>query len=539
MALLTQRLANAFPLWTRIRKDPSSFGQRLFVPFAEIFDKLSEENILLSEYYKVYAKMMGLGSINIADLIEEDWIVKDTSDESETISEYNYPLVHGHIDGISHEVTLAQDQADFFFGVADRITHIEDKEVISWLLWDSRSPDNYGEIYYKDPQVLNVKISNSTLYKVFKKHKGFNGEHSIYIEGEGPNFRKQHEMIPVMDDRCYQTKQLYTKLTKVVAHGFDGKVEVTLMNKHSSEKINKFIAGVSKDVEGPLYLKLVQRDKDGKSINYLQMYTVHYKNGMQYRNPDTEWGVEDNIEILCEQLLLKSNGSWYNPIDFCISPVDGRLYTLDVYGYINVHDISLSEFTAPEEQQTYTTNIDLEPLLNRVRYGEEMPVWTWFRTINENILSVSIKRVSPSGDTSYLQNDGSWATSNYSFEHQPNTKNPENSWQDIKFSTLFNEIGEWNFYTTTTLRYSNKTTMTHLGVYCEYNQALTSYNSGLRFDSTKDWDSIFFDRENNICIGDNLNYYTYKLCNDKYIAILAEQKLVFREDYDTVSVAYE
>ena len=114
MAILTQRLANSFPSWSRVRSDPASFGQRLLAPFAEIFDRLSEENILLSEYYKIYAEMLGLGNINLILLDEDDWIVKDEELSKDTyINQYIYPTkVTGYENDISYIVEKASDQAD-------------------------------------------------------------------------------------------------------------------------------------------------------------------------------------------------------------------------------------------------------------------------------------------------------------------------------------------------------------------------------------------------------------------------------------------
>ena len=74
MSFYGQRLANKFPLWSKVRIDPSSLGQRIFSSFGDYFEQSTEEKVQLAELKYVLPKRLGLESIQTVVLEEENFI---------------------------------------------------------------------------------------------------------------------------------------------------------------------------------------------------------------------------------------------------------------------------------------------------------------------------------------------------------------------------------------------------------------------------------------------------------------------------------
>ena len=71
MSFSAQRIANYFPLWSKLRSDPSSFGQRVFSVFGEYFDWQYANSIKIKEDKKLTKDALGVGEL-FAILLEDD-----------------------------------------------------------------------------------------------------------------------------------------------------------------------------------------------------------------------------------------------------------------------------------------------------------------------------------------------------------------------------------------------------------------------------------------------------------------------------------
>ena len=58
-----QRLANRFPGWTKIRRDPSSMGQRLMSVFADYFEYSNSLNFRMQDDLNLLKMHMGASSL--------------------------------------------------------------------------------------------------------------------------------------------------------------------------------------------------------------------------------------------------------------------------------------------------------------------------------------------------------------------------------------------------------------------------------------------------------------------------------------------
>jgi hypothetical protein len=151
------------------------------------------------------------------------------------------------------------------------------------------------------------------------------------------------------------------------------------------------------------------------------------------------------------------------------------------------------------------------------------------------VQKVSIRRVKPDSVIEYLQDDLTWSTTASHFAGDIiKGRLPEDSWEDFRFYNTFDQVGQWDFYCDVTLLGFAAATYTSVtSVYCEKLQSIKDF----ALDHTGN--GIFFDKEDYLCVSSTNSYYRYKLNSDIYIADFENQRLIFREGYDSIEVNYE
>lgn len=525
---LTQRLANNFPFWTRLRQDPSSVGQRMLSVWANYYEQALVEDIKLLAVDDVLGQDLGQGQLFQVPLLEEDYVVFE--EQPDGSSGFVYPdVVTGDIDSSTITLVRAEFFENFFTALPNTLTEDDTHNVTSWLLWTSAAPGTPASI--EEPDHLTISVQGSTLYDLEDEIPGYHGTAYVYLEGEDLNGVEITEVIRITDDGVFKTNDIFSALTEQpVFIGFDGTLEVYLGSRLISlDRKDPYRAAVTPEREGPALYKLV----DFGGTNYLQTAQRFVVQGKSYRRPTIELALQDFEDELSWQQMLDTTETPYQPISFDISPYDGSLWVLDNAGGIHVHDIGLTQFEIPPEEATFEHYVQVIPLRHRARFGEELPMWTWFRILRAPIKKVRIRRIDPSGNTEYLNDSGLWVGSSFDFFGDNTARRPEESWTDFKFTNTFDELGQWNFYCEVELQGVTDIYISHTAVYVESNTSKKDIPGPL-----PGAEDMFFDKDGLLALTLPGSYTKYDPAPDTYFVDTDYQTLYFRRPYSNVTVTY-
>ena len=519
---ITQRLGNKFPLWTKLRSDPSSFGQRFYSTPAEEFESFRASLVKSREMLRL---------LSFCNEPEDAWAIHLDSDDEYPISHsfgkrsVTYPTVTGTLSGTDYTLVRASYSEDLFYSFPTRLS--EGAAVsVSFDVWDSSAPSTYGS--FTRPERLSVYINNSTDYKATALDAGFGGQSGVLLTGEDPNHVEIQEFVQVDDDGVYLTREILDALTDVQYDGFDGDIVISAGAPNREYVEDMFRVAVLPELEGPLRYSLYNRSGE----NYLKIWTPIYLDGSEYRRDN---GIDEaNEEIIAIQRLLDSDENPIDAVDLCVSPYDTRLYVCDSSGDIHVYDPGLSEFTPPDTEESYQTYIELIPLYNRVALNETLTVFTWFRVMRAPVGNVRISRVDPAGTTTYLQSDHSWGAASCYFANTGELTLPEDSWKDKTFTSTFDQLGQWDLYLEVNFIGMGGTTYTsHTAIVCESLIAGVSLETSISSPT-----GLFFSHTGELCVCETNSYTPITLHSDYWYADVDTQRMFLKEQYDSVEVTY-
>ena len=580
MSYYDQKFANSFPLWSKIRSDPSSYGHRFYSVFSDFMENEQSETMKTKFSLKTLTEDLDFGELYQVYLEGDDEFQFRVHRGVETVT---YPTITGQMilgvseDGeeILEDFTLSEAETleDFLYSVPQRLIKNDTIKVNAWEVWNSSDPEVYIDLLI--PERLGIFISGSTLYKkltLVEEDQPFGGFHFVMIEGFDPNHSYIRETIQIRDDGVYQTRNLFEEITKVEWDGFDGDISIQIStqirsNLHTRDirVFDPYKIGVVPDLVGPLILEAYNEeisiqedlnedgslDPDDTSIEtkfgtgdidvsfdgaFLRSISLRFLKGVTYRRPDGDTSEEIKEEVICEQALYDVDGNPYKVVDMAISPIDTRLYVLDTEGVIHVYEHGVNSFEHEEIEETSDeTYMDIVPMQSRVKLYDTTYLWTWFRVLQAPVQSVKIRRVSPSGIELWLQDDKTWGLSENSISAWGNqTSAPERTWKDKRFQTFFDETGAWNFYITVKFWLIEEEFTSRNGVYCEQATSLKDLDTGI-----KDPDGIFFNKENYLAVAKDDEYTCFKCANDLFVADLTNQTILLREEYDYIEASHE
>lgn len=514
--MITQRLANKFPRWTRLRSDPSSNGWRFLSCFDEVFQTMYHERVLISDQNNLHTSYLPKDTIWWIDLEVDDQFPVETNASGQAT--YTYPLsVIGSTDGIdSYTVAYTDTLAELLYGPATNVT-LEDTVATSDIqLWSSVTPTVFNTMAFSSQIVVEVSGSTHYYHKSSVRDRYSSDTYFVKITGTDINGIEVIEQINILDDGCYESLRMFSSVTDVEYEGFNGTVTLWLGWSGTSYKIDRFRPCVTQTVEGPMQLRV--------DAGTLQAFTVVNKIGWQYR---TGIDVPDN-----EEVLFNLNFETGSLVCFAMHPETGLLYYVIDNGstyHLYVADTYIPEWIAPVATATLDNYIVLLPLQSHVVYGATESLWTWFRQPRYDIRSVQVKRIAPDQTTEYLQANLSWGVGVYNHLGHTGTR-PEETWTDLKFNTTYNQYGTWEYVCTVTT--ASDVTVYVLGVMVA---SIAGTDLGEVLGTTT---TCWFNHDGDLYLWDTTNTRVYSLQRHTYMADTINQRIFFREDYSSVEVTY-
>jgi hypothetical protein len=518
----------------KIRIDPSSAGQRLFSCYADFFDSLQADKVMLSKMFKLFSERLSFGEVYWVNLEEVDFFKRNKWND------FTYPEIEGVLaDGSNVEVSRVEDSSQFTAGPPTRIESKGSEEIVS-VLWSSSSPNFYGNIV--NSCRLGITVTGSDHYKRRSNDRGFPGYHLIEVRGLDENNNYITESIFIRDDGSFKTKKIFKSITSIKHDGFNGSILVFAEEMFLTSLLDPFHTGVTVDKQRPLYLRGFQ---ESSGLVGIELLVRQFLNGRSYRFLNNLEAYEENDleEVLDNQIMIDESGTPYSVVDYTISPIDARIWCLSADGRIHIHDNSIVEFEIPPEKEDSTSALDLIPDVRRIAYNEDVYLYTFFRALRGPLKEYKIRRIDPDGIENYLQSDKvTWAATPHSFSgNWEQATLPEDTHDTMRFYSTIDKLGEWHFYCDATLLIrgsSGITETTRAGVLCSSNTAIRSYSTGLTNVA-----KLYFSKQNHLTVVTDLNSSTcvenyYKLYNDVYMPDVRNNRILLREPYEDIEVNY-
>lgn len=523
-AFKLQRLANQYPLWTKLRSDPSSMGQRLLAAYANYIDFAEAELLRFRDEFHVHKWHMGHAELYTFFLEGADELNFATAAGGALIPALPTSITAEHATLGTLTLVHDNDLEDLLYGAPDRVSLLDTQAIVDLEIWNSNTPEIINGFTY--PERLTISVTGSTKFnkKNATRDRLFSGFNGLILEGRDINGTPTIDNIPIRDDGVYVTRSIWSKLDEIPSiDGFNGDIVIGYKQASFPYILDPYHVGVLDDVEGALKLKL---DVAGGQT-HLVYFTDRFKLGSAYRTGIVEL---DNDELIVENQLLDSNSAAYNGVDLAISYENTKLYVIDDTGILHIYDHGWNTFLPPSLNiETRRSHIGLDALNSYVRLNAIEPMWTFHRRPTQKIERVLIRRISPSGTEEYLQGNLSWAGTAYEFLGQPGAVDAAGSWQDLKFNVEYTELGQWEFYAVT--QAEGEITTYYTGVLVDSQVAEVSIDTGITSPT-----GIFFTEGGELCIMDATNFYKFEEHRDRYFIDAERQQVVLREKYISVEV---
>lgn len=516
MSFRTQRLANRFPLWTKLRKDPSSFGSRFFDTFAEGLENNSITNKRLLEDLTLTKRNIGRSFLYEVILDTEDQIRIEGSS-------WIYPEVIGTINSVEYNISKANTITDLIMATPTRLSLVGTLTSTNRLVWDSDNPFVYFAFDY--PERLWIKINNSTHYvnKTRSKDIDYSGLSSIIIYGIDYDYHEFQEKIQIDDDGLFITNNVFREVSLIEREGFNGHIEITAGHTNQEYEVDPYRILIMDDLEGPLKYFLTSGE-----TSYLSYKTDRFKLGRQYRKPGIE--VLENTEEFVTLALEDVDGEDYTAVSLAINPYNTFLYILDDVGRIHIYDPELPVFSALAVEDTVSSYVEINAVHSYAKYLNTEYLWTRFARIRYPIVWIEIKRIDPDNIITYLQSDkNSWSSSPAQISCSITGKNKVENWKDFRFETLYNKKGLWTYVVTTK-------TNVDLTVFTTAVQCATLRASATLNTSLSGGELIYFGDDGLITVDFEEVAYQFEEHVDTYLIDERAGKIWLSDNYDDVRI---
>lgn len=516
----TQQIANKFPSYAKMRRDPSSMGQRMFYRVGEILDDFHASAAQIKDSMRLFSRSMGVDAAYMTGLATADYITHTVNAGGGILP--TYPTT---VTGDAVALERVETFEELFYGAANQFNLVSTLSYTNRIVWDSGSPNTYNDI--ENPERIAIDIRNGKNYKSVGNYGPsneafFDGYHCVSVEGYDYNNNFFSEKISVIDDGVYYCTKPVSAITKVLINGFEANVTLYCLPGGLTRETDEFRSATTSENSGPLEYYL----ESDATYSYLVYSTKASLRGDRYRNQEEP--IDDNERIIAKQALLNEAGSAIVAVDFSVSPHNTLIHVLDSSGDVHVYYPAVTPFTPPANVSR-DSHLELRPLQHRVQYGSTERIATFFARPKFPIVSAQIKRVSPAGVTNYLQSNKTWSASSHFFSGNTGrlVTTILKSWDDFAFSNEYNELGEWKFYAL--VKTSTDLTTYATAVMVESNQALESIAVG------KVGVGCYFSENGMFSIYDSSNIYQYDLWKAAYVAHFGQQQLWFNHAWTSIT----
>jgi len=525
MAFKTQRFVNYYPQWSKGRVDASSVLYRLYDALAEYFDYGTGSLVSYRLSKDIDGLFYDTPDIYSLKLLPEDYIQLITTTGG---MEYLYPTtVDVTVNGNTNSFWKTESLEELLYG--DVASFVVNGVVpVVETVWDSNTPDTYHTMAIS--QRLSIHVSGSTKYLRYNTldESSYRGRHFVHVEGLDEHKTPIKEEVPIHTDGIYQTQYRFNTVEKVWSEGFDGAVLIEGDSSHRLSKLDKHHVGVLPELEGPLAISIEKDALNNRA--FIQFRAVSIPNAWS-RNSDYEdepfWEA-----ILQDESIPEAHLDVY-PDSFLIDPTGELIYLASIAEQkLYVFNLQINGFTPYLESPTGDGAIQVVPIKRWVRLGETERLWTYHRAPRYPIVNVVIKRTSPSGVIHYLATDKTWNGTVQLILGAGYGYLPEESWTDIQFTTLYDEIGEWEYSCRVTTLYGESVAVTKVMVPRLSTYSVYDY-SGDGVSVMSELHLLSYDKEQVAINGTILKPSSYR-----YYADIQNQTLYFRDPFDSVDIIY-
>jgi len=414
MSYFTQRHANGFPLWSKVRKDPSSMGYRYLEAIGH------ETEIETINQIRLHSLNITGSILDIPKIYEiGGWPGLYEFENGLTAPEgmlplFSYPefegddiwplLVEGLVGGTWKPVQRAGESTDLK-GIFAFLYSSPDEAYVAFKQDENFMKDNYAELSGSDlyfEHVGNIDqfsieedlgvaffnrkacivVSETTHYQRYCMEGGpnwpfcgqqettdinFQGEHKVVITGllEGGN-EPFSETLTILDDGYYITKNKFRTIISVVSSGFNGNIKLypETPNIHSSKEYENFYKIVS-----PYHLAVHAEATntllaDEEEANNLLLSPFSPDDGSQ-ETPVPEAFYEAPLELTIDtvtegELQGTYLNSWFN---LYLNGQDYRRKKVIIDNEEDVKELLCSQWLIDENGQPFvTSNLIINPM---------------------------------------------------------------------------------------------------------------------------------------------------------------------------------
>lgn len=492
---LTQRFVNAYPRWTKARRDPSSVAQRFYSPLAEMMANEYAGTKKQSQAFNLLRDWLPFSSLFHVALEQDDFFPKEVA--ADGTEQVTYPTsVTLDLGAGAVACSRVDDADDLFTQVPTAATLHSSTPVSNWLVYDT-DVGTYQPVDY--PSKLWVVVSESDEYYLRNRGEFTSGRFFVDIRGYDYHGNEITDRVDIRDDGLYETKEIFSELLEVRQQGFNGRVQVYLASAQQGYT-NPYYLGADIDNVGPLYHRL---DETGGGEPVLKSFIDRELFGARYRRKGEVLELDDT-EIWAE-VLRDSGGSAVSGLDIAFDWQNGNTVLLDDQGFVHWYDAGRTEFTELSRMSQLTTDsyLEVHPLTHWAVLDDTLKMFTRFQRPRIVISKVRITRIKPGGTVEYLQSNLTWSVADYWFQYQsdPRVEEPVRSWIDLTFDSVMDEVGEWEFYCETREAKTGTVTMVGTKVAVPAQDALVSLDTTVVSSLGETPERLCFDRDGRLAVG--------------------------------------
>ena len=523
-AFNSQRLANQFPTWSRVRKDPASMGQRFLSVFSDVYQEISINQLRMDQSFHIEKPFLGPGELHTLTLAEADYIQKTRTTGGALT--YTYPTT---VVGDGFTAERLDTYEELAWGKPSRLSLAATDTATTTLVWSSAAPTVYTALPQADFLWLTIDGSTEWLKQTYDRHRLYNNTPFVRIRGRDVNEVEVIEVVPVRDDGHYRTRLIFHEVLEVEHQGFDGTLEIRWASANQTQFVDPWRILTFDDFEAPLKMNLEQAVVNSVTESFVIYSGDRFQDGADYRRPDVE-DMESNEEH--SRVVLKdSAGVETKVVDGCVSPRNTKLYTIDSTGIVHVYDHALPNFVPAIIEETSSTDIYVEAqhVNSYATYGDTQNVFFGNTRPRFPVESMTVRRMAPDLTVDYLQADRTWAAVAYTFPF--NTDLGRKVFQTITASTVYDQIGQWEY--DVSVQTSEDITNSVSVVVVGSMNAVVSIDSGIANPT-----GLSFDRQGRLRVHEVGSVHYFDELVDGYIADEVRQQLIFTTDYSSVEVTY-